>query len=148
MRYGPESPFWGPAFSAIGALQDRVNHLFQQARQEPESMSTTTPSVDLVETDEALLVQADLPGMAPADLLLSIVEGVLTIEGERKPDFGVTPKHVHLMERTYGRFQRSVHLPAVVDVERVTAECKNGILTITLPKKPEARPRHIAVQVK
>jgi HSP20 family protein len=102
------------------------------------------PRINVFDTGAALVVHAEVPGLADKDVQLTMNQDVLTLKGERKPD---APEgySVHRQERAPVRFSRSVTLPMKVDAEKTTASLKNGILTITLPKAPEAQPRQISV---
>lgn len=97
-----------------------------------------SPSVDVAETDGALTVTAELPGMAPGDVELSMRNGMLTLKGEKKHEAERKEGEVHISERRYGAFQRSFALPESVDADKASAKFENGVLTVTLPKKPEA----------
>ena len=105
------------------------------------------PRLSLLDTGVALVVQAEVPGVAEKDVQLSINQDVVTLKGERKPD---APEgySVHRQERAGWKFSRAFTLPTKIDAERTTATLKNGILTITLPKAPEAQPRQISVVAK
>ncbi len=104
------------------------------------------PAVDIRETDDALLVQAELPGIDKKDVKLEVKDSVLTISGERNYEKDVKEENVHRIERSYGRFVRSFSLPSNVDTDRVNASMKNGILEIRLPKKESAKPKAITVK--
>jgi len=104
------------------------------------------PAVDIRETDDALLVQAELPGIDKKDVKLEVKDSVLTISGERSYAKDVKEENVHRIERSYGRFVRSFSLPSNVDTDRVDASMKNGILEIRLPKKESAKPKAITVK--
>ncbi len=144
-------------FSGTGALsnlEEQIKQLLNQFRQSvepgagPEGLGRWTPRLDIAETDEAFLVLADLPGVKAEELSISINDGVLSLEGERKPDVTKSVKSVYQQERPFGTFSRSVSLPGIVDIDHVTAEAKDGVLRITLPKKAEARPRQVSIKVK
>jgi HSP20 family protein len=105
-----------------------------------------TPSLDLSETKENLVVKAEVPGMDPKEIEISLQEGVLTIKGEKKQEKEEKDERHHRMERAYGGFTRSVRLPVGVDGSKVNATFKNGLLTITLPKTPAAK--GVAIPIK
>jgi HSP20 family protein len=111
----------------------------------PARTMATWPRVSVYDTGAAIVVQAEVPGLKEKDLKLSINQDVLSLGGERRAD---TPEGyaVHRQERAPVRFARSLTMPCKVDAERTTAELKDGILTVTLPKTPEAQPRQIAVK--
>jgi len=103
------------------------------------------PAVDIRETDDALLVQAELPGLEKKEVNLEIKEGVLTISGERRYEKDVNEDNVHRIERSYGSFSRSFSLPNNIDTDKVHASMKNGVLEIRLPKRESARAKAIAI---
>jgi HSP20 family protein len=105
------------------------------------------PAVDIHETKDGFVVEAELPGMKQDDIQITIVEDTLTLKGERKSEREVREEGYTRVERAYGTFQRALALPSVVDSTKVRAKYKDGVLTIELPKKEEARPREIKVQV-
>ena len=105
------------------------------------------PSVDILEKDGNLILRAELPGMTEKDIDLKIEGNTLTLKGERKMDNEDEKSNYHRVESFYGSFSRSFRLPDTVDSEKINAEYKNGVLTVTLPQKPEVRPREIPVSV-
>ncbi len=106
------------------------------------------PPVDIYETkDGSLVVKAELPGLKREDIDVTVEDNILTIRGERRQEHEDRSGRVHRMERTYGEFSRSFTLPAEVDTEQIRAEYRDGTLTVTLPRRPEARPRQIPVEV-
>lgn len=105
-----------------------------------------TPAVDVREEADAILLLVDVPGVRPEDLKLSFENGVLTLSGERKEDAGDRAATYHRCERAWGRFERSFSLPADVDGEHIEASYANGVLTVRLSKRPEARARTIEIK--
>jgi len=105
------------------------------------------PQVDVVETEAEYLLSAELPGVDKQDVKLSIERGVLTLSGQREQPKEETGRRYHRVERAYGRFARSYTLPELVDEQRLTAEFRNGVLTVHLPKSEKAKPKSIEVQV-
>jgi HSP20 family protein len=107
------------------------------------------PVVDVREAEGELVLQAELPGLRSEDVNVGVENGVLTISGEKKQqnDEGQEGSDYHLVERRYGRFERSFTLPRSVEAQKVQAEFANGVLTVTLPKAEAAKPRRIEVQV-
>jgi len=103
------------------------------------------PTMDIRETEDALLVQAELPGINKADVKIEVKDDVLTISGERKYEKDVREENVHRIERAYGRFSRSFSLPANVDTGKVDATMKDGVLEIRLQKQEGARTREISI---
>ena len=132
-------------------MQDRLNRLFGNVYLRDEDTSfrgTWVPSVDSYETEtHDLVLRAELPGMTRGDIEVTVENGTVVIKGEKKFDPEVKEEHYRRIERAYGTFHRSFTLPTTVDAAKVTAEYKNGVLTITLPFKEEAKPRAINVDV-
>ncbi|MGH9363545.1 MAG: Hsp20/alpha crystallin family protein [Thermoanaerobaculia bacterium] len=119
--------------------------LFNQDQGEDLGTRTWAPPVDVAETDEAFIVKAELPGMNREDLDITLENNVLRISGERKFERDEKKENYHRIERSYGAFSRAFALPSQVDSERVEASFKDGVLTVTVPKAAQARPRKIAV---
>ena len=128
---------WTP-FNEMARLQDQLDSFFGGAKTE-ERVNGFTPAVDVVEDDQKFELYADLPGVAQADLDIQVEKDVLTIKGERKL--------ARKGERAFGAFSRAFTLPKHVDVEKIAASLKDGVLTLTLPKRPEAQPRQIKVAI-
>lgn len=104
------------------------------------------PALDIAERDDAVVVKAELPGMKADDVNVSVQGNVLTINGEKKQETEDKQENYYHVERRYGNFQRSVMLPSEVDVDRIEAQHRDGVLTITLPKTETAKPRQIKVK--
>ncbi len=104
------------------------------------------PRVDIRETDDALLVQAELPGIDKKDVKLEVKDGVLTLSGERRYEKDVKEENVHRVERAYGKFMRSFSLPTNIDADKVTATMENGVLEVRLAKRESAKPKAITIQ--
>lgn len=148
---------WGREIAApLQALQGELNRLFEEywdpERPSAPGRSPTdldpsawTPPVDLDETPHELILRVDLPGVDPAAVDLSLTGTVLTIRGER-PDDGPKEAESQLLERPTGAFLRHVTLPEHVAFDGVQAECKQGVLTVRLPKHDQARPRTIPIR--
>lgn len=107
-----------------------------------------TPSVDIYEDQQSIKLEADLPGVKAEDFKLSIENYKLTLSGERKFDKEEKGDNWHRVERSYGSFTRTFTLPSTVNVEAVKAEFKDGVLSVTLPKREEVKPRQIQVAIK
>ena len=141
---------WSPFRDMLG-IQDEMNRLFNayfSRSSDPEGKSLVWhPFVDIFETDDEIKVVAEVPGMNKEDIKVSIQDNVLTISGEKKQDVEDTSKNYHRIERAWGTFERSFSLPMAVKVDKVNAAYKDGILTITLPKSEEAKPKEIDVSV-
>jgi HSP20 family protein len=106
------------------------------------------PLVDIEESQDEVLVRAEVPGMTKDDIKVSVVGNILTLSGERKYQSEEKGRTFHRMERAYGKFYRSITLPTEVDNARVKAQYKDGVLTIALPKSENNRPKEIAIEVK
>ncbi len=105
------------------------------------------PRMDVVEKDKEILVKMDLPGMEEKDINISVEGNILTISGERRMEKKEDKENYHRIERLYGEFSRSLTLPNTVDVSKINAKYKNGVLEISLPKKEEAKPKKISIKV-
>jgi HSP20 family protein len=103
------------------------------------SLSVTAPKVNVAETDKALEITAELPGMDDKDVEVSLADGVLTVKGEKKEEKEEKDKNYYLVERSYGSFQRSFRLPENVNEDKVAAQVSKGVLTVTVPKKKPAK---------
>jgi len=129
--------------TGLRLFQDTVNRLFS----EQPNARPWAPSVDILETDNELVLKADIPGVDLKDIDIRIENGTLSIKGERKFEKEENNKGFHRLERSYGSFVRYFNLPETVDTEKVKAEYNNGVLNLTLPKKEIAKPKAIKVQV-
>ncbi len=105
------------------------------------------PAVDVSETDDAVIVKVDLPGVNPEDMEISLTDNVLVIKGEKKKEEEEKKENFYRMERFYGSFMRAIHLPCEINEEKIQATYKNGVLKIVLPKKPEEKKKVIKVNV-
>jgi HSP20 family protein len=145
----PEAWDWTP-FGQLSTLRNEINRLFEAPYNgggRSEVFNTWAPALDLYEDKNNLVVTAELPGMKKEEIDISLHEGNLTISGERKVEKEYGEKETQRSERFFGRFQRTVSLPKAVDTKGVKAAYKDGILTVTLPKSPEAKPKQIEVNV-
>jgi len=143
---------WEP-FRELMTLQDRMNRLFgdffpRQAGLEEESIAggVWSPAVDIYETDNDIVLKAELPGMKQEDIQLDIRDNVLTLKGERRQESDVKEGSYHRVERSYGAFQRMFTLPNVIQQDKVKAKYKDGVLEVTMPKAEVAKPKHIAIE--
>lgn len=138
-------------FRDLMDLQHRINRLFEEVwRGETEELAPATwsPLVDIYEDSESIVIEADLPGLSKEQVSVNVKDNTLTIEGERRLEHQQKRDSYHRLERAYGSFTRSFPLPSSVNVEGIQAEFKDGVLRIHLPKREEAKPRQIAVEVK
>lgn len=106
-----------------------------------------TPAVDLRETEDAYVIEADMPGMKKDDLDINVHGDFVTVKGERKSEHESKEADYHYVERSYGSFQRTFELPGGVDASKADAKFKDGVLKVTLPKREDAKPRQIEVKV-
>jgi HSP20 family protein len=109
-------------------------------------MTSWNPSVDIFETDNDVVVKAELPGMDPKSIEVRLENNVLTLKGERHFDKETKEENYHRVEREYGTFSRSFSLPMTVKEDKITAEYKDGLLKIVLPKKEELKPKTIKIE--
>ena len=146
----PELTTW-PGYGRLTDLRDEIDRLFESPLTEwaraSNLLSGWTPALDIYEDKDNLFVKVELPGMKREEIDVSIHEGSLSISGERKSEQTHEDADVYRAERFFGRFQRTVTLPTPVAAEKVKAQYKDGILTITLPKTEESKPKHIDVNV-
>ena len=146
----PQLSTWG-SFGGLSTLRNEIDRLFEAPLSElaraSQFLSGAAPALDLYEDKENFVVKAELPGMKKEDIDVSLHDGSLSISGERKSEDKVENSEVYRSERFFGRFQRTVALPATVDAARIKAQYQDGILTVTLPKAEEAKPKQIDVQV-
>jgi HSP20 family protein len=143
---------WTDPFREFAQLQDRLNRAFSDAYGRSDegllSSGSWLPPVDIYQNGEhQLVLKAELPDMTREDIDVTVDKGTLTIKGEKKLSNDVKEEQFHRVERRYGTFSRSFSLPSTVDPSRVAAEYKNGVLTVTLPMREEAKPRQIKVDV-
>jgi HSP20 family protein len=145
VRYEP----WG----LLRRFNEDVNQLFSESRNLPVGeddrssivTSNWSPAVDIKEEDERFVLKADIPGVDPKDIDVTMADGVLTIKGERKHESEEEAEGYKRVERSYGSFYRRFSLPDTADAERVTAKGKDGVLEVFIPKQEKVQPRRIAV---
>jgi HSP20 family protein len=141
---------WDPVRELL-SLQEKMNRLIDQtlSRSHSEGEVSTSgawaPAVDLYESDKNLILKAELPEVDQSDIELSIDDDRITLRGQRRLEKEVSEKQFLRMERAYGPFHRTFELPASVDAEKVKAEFKRGILTVTLPKRASEKARQIPI---
>jgi HSP20 family protein len=143
---------WSDPLRDFSHLQDRINRVFSDAYGRQDDGLTTSgawvPPVDIFQDGKhEVVVKAELPGLNREDIAVTVEDNTLTIKGEKRMDPEVNEEQFHRIERRYGTFSRSFSLPPTVDGRRVGAEYKNGLLTVRLPLKEEAKPRQIKVEV-
>ncbi|HTT70254.1 MAG TPA: Hsp20/alpha crystallin family protein [Anaeromyxobacteraceae bacterium] len=138
---------WDP-WREMSRVQEEFGKLFEDrlALQAGESLGWT-PATDIYEDEDGLNLRFDLAGVDPKDVDIRFENGVLTIKGERKLEHAEKKENYHRIERSYGAFNRSFSLPPTVDADKIRADSKGGVLMVHLPKKAEAKPKSIQVQV-
>lgn len=141
-------------FRELSTMQDRINRIFGDAYTRRYDDADLTqrgewmPAVDIYENaHQEIVLKAELPGISREDIDLRVENNTLTLRGERKRDTEVKQEQYHRVERSYGSFSRSFSLPTRIDTDQVRAEFKDGVLSITLPVKAEAKPRQIEVAI-
>lgn len=156
-RRGMNMPNRRESESPVMAIQNEMNRMFDQFFSDPftllplSSLRNTTdflPRIDVSETDQAMQVTAELPGMQEKDIQIALENEVLVISGEKKNDLEEKGKNYHRIERNYGSFQRVIPLVSEVETEKVEAVFKDGVLTITLPKTPAAAKMSHKIEIK
>lgn len=143
---------WTDPFKDFAQLQGRINRVFNDAYgRQDEGLLTSgswVPPVDIYHNgDHEVVLKAELPDMAREEIDITVENGTLTIKGEKKLSQDVKEEQFHRIERHYGAFSRSFSLPLTVDATKVGADYKNGVLTVRLPLREEAKPRQIKVNV-
>jgi HSP20 family protein len=139
-------------FRELASMQDRINRIFGDVyrRGDDDIMlrGDWVPPVDIYENEAGeVVIKAELPGLSKEDIDLRVENNTLTIRGERRREQSVKDEQYHRVERAYGAFSRSFSLPATVDAGRVSADYRDGLLSVVLPVKEEAKPRQIQVKV-
>jgi HSP20 family protein len=138
MQYQRPSLAW-PTFGRLTSLQEELDRLFESP------MTGWAPPLDVHEDKDSFSIRVELPGMKREDIEVTLQDGALVITGERKEEKVTNETTVHRQERFYGKFTRALTLPAAVSGDKVKAQYKDGILTVTLPKAEEAKPKAITV---
>jgi HSP20 family protein len=138
MQYTRPGLAW-PTFGRLANLQDEIDRLFESPLQ------AWAPALDVHENKDGYSIRVELPGMKREDIEVSLQDGALVISGERKTETITEDTEVHRQERYFGRFSRALTLPSAVAADKVKAQYKDGILTVTLAKAEEAKPKQIAV---
>ena len=136
----------------LSFLQDRINRLFGEAFPEARmgedevGLDSWYPSVDIHETDDTIVVQAELPGLKKEDIVIEIKENILSLKGERTEDRAIKEENYYRQERRSGKFHRSFTLPAVIDPEKVVARYKAGVLEVKIAKPEEQKPNQVDIK--
>jgi len=142
---------WEP-FRDLLTTQREFDRLFKEAfspmsGETEVSTRSWAPPVDIYETEDAIVLKAELPGIDPQDVEVRVEDNTLYLKGERKYEKEVNEQNYHRIERSYGSFARSFSLPNSISAEKVKAEYKDGLLTLTMPKREEAKPKTIKIDV-
>jgi HSP20 family protein len=136
--------------TSLARLRTEMDELFDQFIRDPWGSLAkgvgAGPLMDVAETDKEVTVSAELPGVDPKDIDIDVTGDMLTVRGEKKQEHEEKDRNYTFVERSFGRFQRSIQLPSSVDPDKVEATCRNGTLTITLSKKPDAQRKKIQVK--
>ena len=141
---------WNPTRDMF-SFRHQMNHLFNDVFRpvvrgdEELSMWNQYPTVDIYDNDEHIVIKAELPGIHKKDIVIDVKDGVLTLKGERSSDNEIKEEKYYCRERTFGKFERVFRLPADVDPEKISADYKDGILKIDIPKPEGKKPKQIAV---
>jgi HSP20 family protein len=136
-------------------FQERMNRLFGEnfgrmlapTPEENWTLTTWAPACDIFETENEIVVKAELPEVRKEDVTVAVENNVLMIRGERKFEEETKQENYHRVERAYGEFVRNFTLPAFAEAEKITAEFKDGMLRVTIPKREEAKPKQVEVRV-
>jgi HSP20 family protein len=139
---------WDP-FRGFNTLQEQVNRLFEDslARSGDSELASWSPAVDIYETENELVVKADLPDLNEKDIDIRVENNTLAIHGERKFEQQISKDNYLRVERAYGTFTRSFSLPNTVNTEGITADYHNGVLTVHMPKREESKPKQVRIGV-
>lgn len=138
------------SFRGMTSFQDQINRLFNESfdrSTQEANLTPWAPAVDIYETEQNLVVKADLPDIKPEELDIRVENNILTIRGERKFEKKAEENNYLRVERAYGSFSRSFSLANTVNTEAIQADYRNGVLTLSIPKREEAKPKQIKVRV-
>ena len=135
---------WDP-FREFNTLNERLGNFFGRGWDGPASTTAWNPSVDIFENDNEVIFKAELPGMNAKDIEVKLENNILTLRGERRFEKETKEENYHRIEREYGTFSRSFAMPTAVDADKVTAEYKDGVLKVALPKKEEIKSKPIKI---
>jgi HSP20 family protein len=145
---------WNPN-PEISTVANQMERLFDQmlgqglrrSSEERSLRGAWMPAINILEKDEAIVISADLPGLHAEDVEVTVEEGVLTIRGERNLEELAEGETYHRVERLYGSFERTFTVPNSVATENISAQFRNGVMTLTLPKREESKPRSIKINI-
>jgi HSP20 family protein len=137
----------------MSTLQDRINRIFEETASRSRdydvevSQCDWRPVVDIYDSEKAIIINAELPGVTRDSITLDVKENILTLKGERKSDEEASKENYYRMERCFGTFERAFTLPSTVDPAKISANFKDGILKIEIPKPEEKKPKQISINV-
>ncbi|MCL4522645.1 MAG: Hsp20/alpha crystallin family protein [Acidobacteria bacterium] len=135
----------------LNSLQEHFSRIFDdpffRIAGNDSALTAWSPAVDIYETEQELVMRADLPDLSEKDIDVRVENNMLTIRGERKIEKNISEDNYLRMERAYGSFSRSFSLPNTVNTDQVKADYRNGVLTVTLPKREESKPKQVKVSV-
>jgi len=144
---------WRP-FEDLMNITDELHRFFEDffgerlpVRRSSEESPAWIPRVDIAETDDEIIVRADIPGMEKDEIKVTLSDNILTISGEKKIERDEKRENYHRVERVFGSFSRSFYIPTNVEADKIKASYKNGVLEVVLPKKESAKPKEIPVEV-
>jgi HSP20 family protein len=142
---------WRP-FRSMVSIQDEMNKLFDDFFGRPLVRTEWTegvwsPTVDVSEDKDNVIIKAEMPGVSKDDVRISVQDNVLTLKGEKKQEKEENDKNYHRIERSYGSFCRSFQLPTTVKTDKIKASYKGGVLSVTLPKTEEVKPKEIPIGI-
>jgi len=143
---------WDP-FRNVAALQDRINRIFDESfsrtadLDDDISMSAWKPLVDIYETDEAIILKAELPGIKKEDVSVEVKDNVITLKGVRTEEKEIKEKNYYRKERAFGTFSRAFNLQHRIQPDKIKARFKDGVLKIEIPKPEEEKPKQITVKI-
>ena len=143
---------WDP-FRNMSTLQDRINRIFEETANRSQdydvevSQCDWRPVVDIYDSEKAIIINAELPGVTKDSITLDVKENILTLKGERKSDEEASKEKYYRMERCFGTFERAFTLPSTVDPTKISANFKDGILKIEIPKPEGKKPKQISINV-
>lgn len=142
---------WDP-FRNMNTLQDRINRIFDETAgtrnfNDEVSKCDWRPIVDIYDTEKGIVINAELPGVSRDDITVDVKENILTLKGERKINEEVTEENYYRKERCSGKFERAFTLPNTIDPAKITANFKDGVLKVEIPKPEERKPKQIKINV-
>lgn len=143
---------WDP-YRSMSTLQDRINRIFDETAGQSQDYDVEVnqcdwrPVVDIYDTDKSIVINAELPGVPKDSITLDVKENILTLKGERKSEEEIKKENFYRMERCFGKFERAFTLPSMIDSGKITANFKDGVLKIDIPKPVETKPQQVTINV-